>query len=159
MRVRDETFGARRIGARWLAISRLGPEQTRASGWVISKAYRQGHGRAGRQRRCRFEIAALCLASRLCEARSDRAASYMNAAAPISLKRRENFVVVRKGTEERKRALADLAIARRAVSFPCTTASPFLQEREWSGRETSEIARAHLSPHFAQCGRSNENKR
>jgi hypothetical protein len=31
-------------------------------------------------------------------------------------------IIVRKGTEERIRALTDLAIARRAVSFPCTTA-------------------------------------
>lgn len=47
--------------------------------------------------------------------------------------------------------MADLAIARRAVSFPCTTAGPS-PARTGNGRgERPPNERAHLSPHFAHA--------
>jgi hypothetical protein len=46
-----------------------------------------------------------------------RTTGYQSASRRIS--------IVLKGTEERNRALTDLGIARRAVSFPCTTTGPF----------------------------------
>jgi hypothetical protein len=51
----------------------------------------------------------------------ERRADYIVPATPIPRSLSKTCIIVRKGTGERNRALADLAIARRAVSFPGAT--------------------------------------